>query len=112
MKVNDYLCPSCGQVNECFVGDNEDESKLTCLNCGASGLEKQLAAVNIGGRFNSQSPKMPGHYPMEITSCDDDSCPVTVERIPATLHLPEGDRTADVIRVTRRDYQNKDEKIQ
>ncbi|MFC1598663.1 hypothetical protein ACFL2U_01470 [Patescibacteria group bacterium] len=109
MKANDFLCLKCGQINECFYTEDEEENDLECLNCGSTSMKKQLSACNIGGRYNNNSPSVPMQPQIKTHSCEDGDCPIHVESVPATIHLPEGDTQANVIRITHKD--EKDEKI-
>ena len=111
MKANDFLCPGCGQVNECYYNDDESEEDLECLNCGKTGMKKQLSACNIGGRYKNSNPNQFDTPEIRVNSCEDGECPIHVESVPATIHLPDGDKKANVIRITHKDSDDKDEKV-
>lgn len=48
-------CPVCGNVDK---ANRKTQDSFLCVNCGHAGLADHIAAINIGGRANVNSPNV------------------------------------------------------
>ena len=48
-------CPACGHVDK---ANRKTQDAFLCVNCGHAGLADHIAAINIGGRANVNSPNV------------------------------------------------------
>jgi|GEM_PF-1556829 len=98
MPLYEYRCQACGAVQECLIGKPEEEKELKCLNCGSANLSKLISRPNILSGCK-EPPKQEGAKKSNGQETQNQG-PFETKTIPATLHLPGGDKESDVIQIS------------